>query len=245
MANKSDIEWTEQTWNPTTGCTKISPGCKYCYAEPLAVRLKAMGANGYQNGFNLSLMPDRLSQPLKRKRPTLYFVNSMSDLFHEDIPDEYLDRVFNTIRNTPQHTYQILTKRASRLPEYFSRVKCPKNVWLGVTVEDIEYGVPRIEHLRRVDTSVRFLSCEPLLEDLGDINLQGIHWVIVGGESGHRARIMQPNWIENIKIQCEIEGIPFFFKQWGRWGPDGVKRNKKANGRLYAGSTWNAMPALS
>lgn len=184
MATQSTIEWTEQTWNPTTGCTKISPGCKHCYAEVMARRLKAMGAAGYQNGFHLALHPERLEQPLRRKKSTVYFVNSMSDLFHEDIPDEFLDRVFSVIRKTPQHTYQILTKRGDRLPQYFRDRDCPQNVWLGVSVEDRKYGVPRIDHLRQVDAHIRFLSVEPLLEDLGTLDLTDIHWVIVGGSPG-------------------------------------------------------------
>ena len=181
MATQSTIEWTEQTWNPTTGCTKVSPGCKNCYAEVMARRLHAMGAPGYENEFKLTVHENRLEQPLLRKKPTTYFVNSMSDLFHEAVSDKFLDRVFSIIETTPHHTYQILTKRAERLPEYFARRACPQNVWLGVSVEDKKYGVPRIDHLRKVDAHIRFLSVEPLLEDLGRINLSDIHWVIVGG----------------------------------------------------------------
>ena len=199
MTTQSRIEWTEQTWNPTTGCTKISPGCKHCYAEVMAVRLHAMGVAGYENGFNLTLLPERLTQPVRRKRPTVYFVNSMSDLFHEDISNGFLDEVFSVIRETPQHTYQILTKRADRLPKYFGGRTCPNNVWLGVSVEDRLYGVPRIDYLRQVDARVRFLSVEPLLEDVGELDLTGIHWVIVGGESGAKARPMKPEWVERVK----------------------------------------------
>lgn len=242
---ESKIEWTEQTWNPATGCTKVSPGCKNCYAETMAGRLKAMGASGYGNGFELALHPERLSQPIKRQKATVWFVNSMSDLFHEDIPDGFLDQVFQTIRATPQHTYQILTKRAERLPEYFSGRECPRNVWLGVSVEDRNYGVPRIEFLRRVNARVRFLSIEPLLEDIGSIDLTGIHWVIVGGESGSRARKMLPEWVDAVRDQCDEQGAAFFFKQWGGWGADGVKRHKKANGRLLHGRTWDELPAQS
>lgn len=209
----------------------------------MANRLKAMKAPGYENGFGMSLMPQRLSQPLQRKKPTVYFVNSMSDLFHEDIPDQFLDQVFSVIRQTPQHTYQILTKRASRLPEYFRTRGCPDNVWLGVSVEDRQYGVPRIDYLRLVDARIRFLSVEPLLEDIGEIDLTGIHWVIVGGESGHHARPMQEKWVASIKAQADVAGSAFFFKQWGGWGADGVKRHKKANGRVFCGRTWDAMPA--
>ena len=204
-----------------------------------------MGTPGYENGFDLTLMPDRLEQPINRKTPTVYFVNSMSDLFHEGIPDEFIDKVFSTIRKTPQHTYQILTKRGERLPEYFANRKCPDNVWLGVTVEDKKYGLPRIDHLRKVSARIRFLSVEPLLEDLGEMNLDGIHWVIVGGESGHKARPMSQEWVENIQWQAEEAKVAFFFKQWGGWGADGVKRNKKANGRLLHGRTWDAYPDLA
>lgn len=242
MSNQTQIEWTEQTWNPTTGCSKISPGCKNCYAEALTPRLQAMGAPGYDNGFALSLMPERLEQPLRRRKPTVYFVNSMSDLFHEEIPDAYLDRVFDTIRQTPQHTYQILTKRADRMKAYFQNRTAPANTWLGVSVEDREYGLPRIKALREVDVAIRFLSIEPLLEDLGELDLHGIHWVIVGGESGPKARPMRPEWVEHIQLQCAEQGNAFFFKQWGGWGADGKKRPKKENGRLFKGRVWNEMP---
>lgn len=242
MATQSTIEWTEQTWNPTTGCTKISPGCKHCYAEVMAQRLNAMGAHGYENGFGLSIHPERLGQPLRRKKPTVYFVNSMSDLFHEHIPDNFLDQVFDVIRRTPHHTYQILTKRAERLPAYFADRECPPNVWLGVSVEDRKYGVPRIALLRKVNATIRFLSVEPLLEDLGEIDLHDIHWVIVGGESGHKARPMSEEWAINVKRQAIASGAAFFFKQWGGWGADGVRRHKKANGRLLQGRTWDNYP---
>jgi protein gp37 len=242
MTSRSRIEWTEQTWNPTTGCTKVSPGCKHCYAEGMARRLQAMGVNGYENGFELALHSERLAQPLTRKKHTIYFVNSMSDLFHENISDEFLDQVFDTIRATPQHTYQILTKRAERLPQYFAERVCPENMWLGVSVEDQVYGLPRIDYLRQVRAPIRFLSVEPLLEDLGDINLIDIHWVIVGGESGPKARPMQPEWVEHIRHQCDAAGVAFFFKQWGGWGADGKKRSKKENGRLLDGKTWDEIP---
>jgi len=242
MTSQSKIEWTEQTWNPTTGCTKISPGCKHCYAEKMATRLKAMGAGGYDNGFDLASHPQRLQQPLKRKKPTVYFVNSMSDLFHEDIPEAFLDQVFDVIRCSPQHTYQILTKRAERLPDYFSSRVCPGNVWLGVSVEDRQYGLPRIDYLRQVDATVRFLSVEPLLQDLGRFDLSGIHWVIVGGESGPKARPMLPEWAENVRRQAEHAGAAYFFKQWGTWGADGVKRAKHANGRELNGRIYDGYP---
>ena len=210
------IEWTQNTWNPTTGCTKISSGCKHCYAETMAKRLQAMGVRGYENGFDLTLLPERLAQPLKRKKPTLYFVNSMSDLFHEDIPDSFREDVFNVIRQATQHEFQLLTKRAGRMVEFFQTRQVPQNAWLGVTVEDKKYGLPRIEHLRRIEVNIRFLSIEPLLEDVGKINLTGIHWVIVGGESGPNARPMKKQWVENIQQQCQQSGVQFFFKQWGR-----------------------------
>jgi protein gp37 len=242
MTSTSRIEWTERTWNPTTGCTKVSPGCLHCYAEVMARRLHAMGATGYEREFELSVHEGRLSQPLLRRLPTVYFVNSMSDLFHKDVPDTFLDRVFEVIRATPQHTYQILTKRASRLPRYFANRDCPDNAWLGVSVENRRNGVPRIAHLAKVKARVRFLSVEPLLEDIGRLGLAGIHWVIVGGESGHQARPMRPEWVKGVKRQCDAARVAFFFKQWGRFGPDGVARSKGANGRQLAGRTWDAYP---
>lgn len=211
----------------------------------MAHRLRAMGVPGYRDGFNLTILPERLTQPLQRRKPTIYFVNSMSDLFHKGIPDEFLDRVFDVIRQTPQHTYQILTKRAERLPVYFKDRICPNNVWLGVSVEDRKYGVPRIDYLRKVSARIRFLSIEPLLENLGEINLDGIHWVIVGGESGPKARPMRSEWVENIKRQADAVNTAFFFKQWGGWGADGVKRHKKANGRTFQGRIWSSYPQTS
>jgi len=245
MATNSKIEWTEQTWNPVTGCTKVSPGCKHCYAEIMANRLNAMGASGYENGFQLSLMTDRLSQPLERKKPTVYFVNSMSDLFHEDIPFGYIDKVMETIALTPHHTYQILTKRARRMAKYFESRLVPENAWLGVSVEDRKYGKPRIQYLQEIQAGTRFLSVEPLLENLGRIRLRGIKWVIVGGESGPNARPMKPSWVTNIRKQCESNEVDFFFKQWGTWGEDGERRSKKANGRLLDGKTWDLIPSFT
>ncbi|MBI5255728.1 MAG: phage Gp37/Gp68 family protein [Burkholderiales bacterium] len=243
MTTISRIEWTEQTWNPTVGCTKISPGCKHCYAEAMSRRLQAMGTPGYENGFALTLLPERLEDPTKRKKPTVYFVNSMSDLFHEKVPDEYIERVFDVIRKTPQHTYQILTKRAARMARFFRTRHVPRNAWMGVSVEDRKYGVPRIDHLRKVRASIRFLSVEPLLEDVGQLDLTDIHWVIVGGESGPKARPMQRAWALSVQYQCEAQGVAFFFKQWGGWGADGKKRAKSANGRLLDGRTWDEMPS--
>ncbi len=242
MSQKSKIEWTQNTWNPTTGCTKISSGCKFCYAETMAKRLQAMRVRGYENGFDLSILPERLEQPLKRKKPTIYFVNSMSDLFHEDIPDSFIEDVFNVITQATQHEFQVLTKRAKRMEEFFRTRQVPTNAWLGVTVEDKKYGLPRINYLRQIDVAIRFLSLEPLLENLGTINLSGIHWVIVGGESGPFARPMNKRWVENIQKQCQQSGVQFFFKQWGGRGADGKKRPKKQNGRQLNGKIFDEMP---
>ena len=238
----SKIEWTEHTWNPISGCDKISAGCKNCYAEAMAQRLQRMGVAGYENGFKLTLQPQRLLQPLTRKTPTKYFVNSMSDLFHEDVPEPYIDRIFSVIEQCPQHIFQILTKRAKIMSQYFATHPVPDNAWIGVTVENRKQGIPRIDYLRTIDAPVRFLSIEPLLENLGEINLGGVHWVIVGGESGHNARPMKNDWVINIKKQCEEQGCLFFFKQWGGWGADGVRRSKKNNGRLLEGVEYNDMP---
>jgi len=242
--SKTKIEWTQQTWNPSAGCSKISSGCKNCYAELMAKRHKAMGTVGYENGFLFSTVPSRLNVPLKRKKPTVYFVNSMSDIFHEDMPEEYLDRIFEVIENTPHHTYQILTKRADKMYDYFSKKQVPSNVWLGVTVENKQQGLPRIDKLRHLKAKVLFLSVEPLLEDLGKINLENIDWVIVGGESGNRARPMEKEWVLNIKQQCETEEIAFFFKQWGTYGEDKVKRKKKLNGKELDGKIWQQYPKI-
>jgi protein gp37 len=242
MSTQSKIEWTEQTWNPTVGCTKVSPGCKNCYAESMSRRLKAMGVHGYENGFRLTLMPDRLAEPLERRKPTVYFVNSMSDLFHEKVPFDYVRRIFDVMRRSPQHTFQVLTKRAERMADFCRDVEVSENVWLGVSVENRRYGVPRIPVLRTVRSAVRFLSVEPLLEDIGTIDLKGIQWVIVGGESGNKARPMKPSWVQNVKHQCEAAGVAFFFKQWGTWGADGEKRSKGANGRQFDGRVWDEMP---
>ena len=241
----SKIEWTEQTWNPVTGCTKISPGCKHCYAEVMARRLQAMGTPGYNNGFNLSLLPERLTQPLRRKKPTMYFVNSMSDLFQEEVPFEFIEKVMRVIEETPLHTYQILTKRSTRMREYFETRVVPDNAWLGVSVEDQKYGKPRIPDLQAIKAKTRFLSIEPLLENLGRIRLKGIHWVIVGGESGCGARPMEEEWVLSLRNQCKGAGVDFFFKQWGAWGNDGVKRSKKANGRQLEGKIWDMMPVVA
>jgi protein gp37 len=245
MTTTSKIEWTEQTWNPTVGCTKISAGCKHCYAETMAKRLQAMGTPGYENGFQLALLPQRLDDPKRRKKPTVYFVNSMSDVFHDRIPDAYIEQIFDVMRETPQHTYQILTKRAARLARFFRTRSVPDNAWLGVSVENRKHGVPRIDYLRQVPARIRFLSVEPLLENVGELNLRDIHWVIVGGESGPKARPMKPEWAEAVRVQCEEQEVAFFFKQWGGWGADGQRRAKQANGRMLNGRTWDAMPAVA
>lgn len=237
----SKIEWTEATWNPSTGCTKVTAGCKNCYAETMAKRLQAMGAPGYENGFQFTLMPERLDMPLKIKKATKFFVNSMSDLFHEKMPFDFLDRVFEVIEQTPQHKYQILTKREKILHEYCSQRRMPDNVWLGVSVESAKTK-GRIDYLRDISANIRFLSIEPLIADVGTLDLRGIHWVIVGGESGPKARPMQPEWAVNVQRQCREQGVAFFFKQWGAWGEDGVKRSKKANGRMFLGKEWNEEP---
>jgi protein gp37 len=238
----SKIEWTEATWNPSVGCDKISAGCINCYAEVMAKRLQAMGAPGYEDGFRFKVIPSRADRPLRTKKPTKFFVNSMSDLFHEDMPFDFLDRVFDTIRKTPWHTYQILTKRERILRDYFRERSVPQNVWLGVTVE-ARHKKNRIDVLRAIDAHVRFLSIEPLLNDVGSLDLAGIHWVIVGGESGPKARRMKPDWAINIQKQCVEQGVAFFFKQWGTWGADGLRRGKKANGRVLLGQEWNQEPA--
>lgn len=239
---ESKIEWTDKTWNPVTGCTKQSAGCAHCYAEVMARRLKGMGQVKYKNAFKLTIHPEDLDEPKKWTKAHNIFVCSMGDLFHKDVPFEFIDKVMQTIRETPRHRYQILTKRAERMQEYFQTREVPQNAWLGVTVE-VQSSRFRIDCLRNLPAPVRFLSCEPLLEDLGEMNLQGINWVITGGESGMQARPMQEAWVLNIKRQAEDAGAAFFFKQWGTWGQDGVKRNKHANGKLLQGEVVQQMPS--
>lgn len=221
----------------------MSAGCKNCYAEVMANRLKAMGTPGYENGFEFTLMPDRLEAPKKIKKPTKFFVNSMSDLFHKKMPFEFLDKVFKTIEDTPHHQYQILTKRETILENYFKTKKVPNDVRLGVTVESAETK-NRIDVLRNIDAKIRFLSIEPLIQATGELDLTKIHWVIVGGESGYKARPMNPEWAIDIQNQCDTQSVAFFFKQWVAWGEDGVKRSKKANGRILLGKEWNEEPIL-
>ncbi len=234
MAQGSGIEWTEATWNPVTGCTKVSPGCKYCYAERMAERLQAMGQENYRNGFELTLQPHMLELPLRWKKPQTIFVNSMSDLFHEDVPLEYIRRVFDVMRRAHWHRFQVLTKRSERLAELDPQLEWSPNIWMGVSVESAEYR-SRIDDLRATRTTIKFLSLEPLLGPLHDLDLHGIQWVIVGGESGFRARPMDPAWAIDLRDQCRRARVPFFFKQWGG-------RNKKQAGRLLKGRTWDEMP---
>ncbi|WP_322820145.1 phage Gp37/Gp68 family protein [Chloroflexus sp.] len=233
----SKIEWTESTWKPLTGCTKISPGCKHCYAERMALRLRAMGVEKYRNGFTLTLHPDVLEEPLTWKKPRMIFVNSMSDLFHQDVPLAFIQQVFEVMRRASWHQFQVLTKRAERLSELAPLIDWPANVWMGVSVEHAMY-TSRIDHLRQTNACIKFLSLEPLLGPLPDLNLAGIDWVIVGGESGPRARPMQAEWVRDIRDQCIRAGVPFFFKQWG--GPV-----KKRTGRLLDGRTWDELPCQS
>jgi protein gp37 len=230
----SRIEWTESTWNPLTGCTKISPGCKHCYAERMAKRLHAMGQPRYANEFRLTLHEDAIDIPLQWRNPQTIFVNSMSDLFHEDVPVEFVCRVFEVMAATNWHRYQVLTKRAERLEALSPLLPWPDNVWMGVSVENADY-VYRVAHLRRTGAKIRFLSLEPLLGPLPNLDLSRIDWVIVGGESGPKARPVREEWIVEIRDQCLTAGVPFFFKQWG-----GVW--KKRNGRLLEGRTWDELP---
>lgn len=237
------IEWTDKTWNPITGCTKYSQGCLHCYAETMAKRLNGMGVEKYRNEFTLTLHENSLVEPLRWHKPHNIFVCSMSDIFHKDVPFEFIDRVFDVIRKTSQHRYQILTKRAERMYEYFSNREVPENVWIGVTVEKAEYKY-RIDLLRKIPAAIHFLSCEPLIGALGDLDLSNIEWVIVGGESGVSARPMSEEWVLEIKEQVEEQGAAFFFKQWGTWGRDGIKRNKYANGKLLQGKVIQEIPLI-
>ena len=236
MATLSRIEWTDATWNPVTGCTKVSPGCKFCYAEVMARRLHAMGQPRYRDGFALTLQPDALTVPLHWRRPKVIFVNSMSDLFHKDVPDDYIVSVFDIMRRAEQHTFQVLTKRAERLEQLAPRLAWSPNVWMGVSVED-RARTTRIGHLQRVPAAVRFLSVEPLLEAIPDLPLDNIDWVIVGGESGRSPRPIAEDWVLDIRDQCARAKTKFFFKQWGG-------TNKKATGRLLEGRTWDERPDL-
>jgi protein gp37 len=235
MAQGSGIEWTESTWNPVTGCTKISPGCKHCYAERMAKRLQAMGQPNYANGFKLALHPHMIEIPLKWKKPQTIFVNSMSDLFHRDVPISYIRDVFAVMGRASWHRFQVLTKRADRLHELSEQLDWADNIWMGVSVENRCYR-DRIDHLRATGARVKFLSLEPLLGPLPNLDLSGVDWVIVGGESGPGARPMDPAWVTDLRDQCCNASVPFFFKQWGG-------RNKKQAGRVLEGRVWDEMPA--
>lgn len=246
MADRSAIEWTEATWNPTTGCDRVSPGCDHCYAMTLSRRLKAMGSPKYQRdgdprtsgpGFGLTLHPSSLDVPRRWTSPRLIFVNSMSDLFHESVPVEFVAEVFDVMRETPQHTYQVLTKRSKRLMQLAPQLDWPSNLWMGVSVETHRYNF-RIDHLREVPAAVRFISAEPLLGPLGDLDLSRIHWVIAGGESGTNARPVQHEWVTELRDICTRAGVAFFFKQWGG-------RTPKAGGRELDGEFWDELPIRS
>jgi protein gp37 len=234
VATESKIEWTEMTWNPVTGCTKISAGCTHCYAERMAKRLQAMGVERYRDAFKLTLHEDLVALPVKWKQPRLIFVNSMSDLFHEAVPLEFIQRVFSTMVACPQHNFQVLTKRSARLRDVAGQLQWAPNIWMGVSVED-QRVIQRVTDLRQVPAHVRFLSCEPLIGPLDKLPLGGIHWVIVGGESGPHARPMQPGWVDSILEQCRVANVPFFFKQWG-----GVRKDR--TGRELHGRTYDEMP---
>lgn len=234
MSKESSIEWTDSTWNPVTGCTKISSGCQHCYAEVFAERWRGIPGHPYEQGFDLRLWPDRLDLPLTWRKPKTIFVNSMSDLFHEGVPLEFIIKVFNTMGKASWHNFQILTKRSERLADVANDLTWPPNVWMGVSIESAKY-IQRANHLKIVPSSVRFLSLEPLLGPIAEIDLSGIHWVIVGGESGPAARLMEADWVREIRRQCTAGRVPFFFKQWG-----GVQKSR--NGRILDGQAWDAMP---
>lgn len=234
MANSSPIEWTQATWNPVTGCNKVSPGCKNCYAEKMSKRLQLMGQKNYRNGFKLTLQPHMLERPLEWKSSKLIFVNSMSDLFHKDVPVSFLQKVFKVMNEADWHQFQVLTKRSERLAELSSRLKWSKNIWMGVSVENDDYQY-RIADLKKTDAHIKFLSVEPLLGPITKMNLKGIDWVIVGGESGPGAREVKKEWITDIRDQCVKAKVPFFFKQWG-----GVRKDR--TGRLLNGRTWDQLP---
>lgn len=248
MASYSSIEWTDSTWNPVTGCSKISPGCTHCYAETFAERFRGVPSHPFTQGFDLKVWPERLVLPLQWKEPRMIFVNSMSDLFHEDVPDHFIDQVFEVMFRARQHVYQVLTKRSERMMDWtlgrFDKEKFPSHIWLGVSVENQNY-IWRIEHLQQAPAKVRFLSIEPLLGpvDLSQ-HLTGIHWVIVGGESGPAARPMHPDWARAVRKQCELCNVAFFFKQWGAFNSEGKRVGKKSAGRLLDGRTWDEMPLV-
>jgi protein gp37 len=239
MSSQSTIEWTDATWNPVRGCTKVSPGCKYCYAETFAERFRSVPGHPYERGFDLRLVPEKLAEPLRWAKSRMIFVNSMSDLFHEDVPDDYILRVAEVMSLANWHVFQVLTKRSKRMKEMLETSLNPyaqrRHIWWGVSVENKKHGLPRIDHLRSAPAAIRFLSVEPLIEDLGKINIDGISWVIVGGESGPKARPIKQEWVMSVRDQCRAAQVPFFFKQWGG-------KNKKKAGRMLAGKTYNEFP---
>ena len=234
--SKSKIEWTESTWNPVSGCDKISKGCENCYAERMAIRLQAMGTRGYEDGFKVTLHPHTIEKPLNMKKPQIIFVNSMSDIFHKDIDDEYIIKIFEVMNKAHWHIFQVLTKRPERLKAIAHKLKWSDNIWMGVTVESNDY-VNRVNYLKNLDIKVKFLSIEPLIDSVDKLNYNGIDWVIVGGESGYGCREIKKEWILDVKDKCQKENIPFFFKQWG-----GV--NKKTKGRLLDGKIYDEMPKM-
>jgi len=233
---KTKIEWTESSWNPITGCTKISDGCLNCYAEKMAFRLKAMGTKGYENGFEVTLQPHQLDKPLKLKKPQMIFVNSMSDIFHENVPDDYILKIFEIMNKAHWHTFQVLTKRPQRLESLRNKINWTKNIWLGTTIESNKY-IDRVDYIKKTDASIKFISFEPLLSSVKEVDLKGIDWVIVGGESGSGARFIKKEWVYEIKNKCEDLNIAFFFKQWGG-------TNKKKSGRLLDGKIYNELPKI-
>jgi len=232
--NKSRIEWTDATWNPVTGCTKVSSGCTNCYAEVMARRLTAMGNPRYKNGFKLTMHPDLIRKPLSMKKPSMIFVNSMSDLFHEDVTDEFIKSVFETMNEANWHTFQVLTKRPERVFKMQDDLKFSENIWIGTSVENMSAS-KRVDYIRNIPAKVKFLSCEPLLGSLKELNIKNIDWIVVGGESGAKSRAIETNWVIEIKDKCKKENIAFFFKQWGGW-------NKKKNGRELEGKLYEEMP---
>ena len=243
MSATSTIEWTESTWNPVTGCDEVSPGCAHCYAKTFAERFRGVLGHPYEQGFDLKLWPNRVDLPLRWKRSRRIFVNSMSDLFHPEVPEEFVQRVFATMEAADWHIFQILTKRPERAVDLSRNLHWPANVWMGVSVENQRW-TSRIDELRDIPAAVRFLSCEPLLGPL-ELNLDGVSWVIVGGESGHGARPMNPEWATSVRDQCVAAGVPFFFKQWGTFDEHGERRGKKGSGRELVGVTWNQMPVAT
>ncbi len=242
MSSQSTIEWTDATWNPVRGCTKVSPGCKHCYAETFAERFRGVPGHPYERGFDLRLVPEKLAEPLRWGKSRMIFVNSMSDLFHEDVPDDYILKVAEVMSLANWHVFQVLTKRSERLKEMLKTSLRPyskqQHIWWGVSVEDKKFGLPRIQHLRSAPAAIRFLSVEPLIEELGKINIEGISWVIVGGESGPKARPIKQEWVMSVRDQCKVAGVPFFFKQWGG-------KNKKKAGRKLDGQIYDEFPVVT